>query len=817
MHNVIARLDRLRRDVLVAARAIRRSPTFAVATIAILGLGVGASAAMFVIYKTVLADRLPVIAQDRLVVMHPLDRGGAHLDVPYPYLQEIARDSALFRGVTGIYHLGANALPFLDGTTSIVLDATSAAPNFFDVFGVRPAVGRSFVADDGRVGAPPVIVLSYAAWRRRFDGDTTVVGRTVVMPYSRKAARIVGVAPPGFEYPAGTDAWIPIPQDYTLQVDVVARVRPGVTIDAARQGLFSLTQRSNPFLSVPAPPGQTLRREQFEISGVEAHSFADTVFGSSRAAIVALTLAVALLLVIACVNVGNLVLVRLLGRTREIAVRRALGASYADVTRLFFVESALLGIAGGLVGLITAVGLVHIVHVAAPPQLPRVDTLDLAGLPAAAAACITLFATLLFGLAPSLIASRVSSYSALRSDARSGTEGKSTRRTRRWLVSLQVALSVILLTGASLLVRTLQRLQTMDLGYTPDHLSMLSFTGPQSVLATKEQIFAAGKQLVARIEATPGVVAATPIESAPFKGQSFYIMKVAPVEALGSERERYPFVPFEFVGPNYFRTFQIPIRRGRSFTAADTKGAEQVVIVSETLARQLWPNQDALGKQLVEVRGNDVATVVGVVSDTHFRELRNVGPVVYFNWDQADSFFNGNIAVRTTATLPAMLPALRAATHDANPSLTLWDAATMDQLLDQPLAQPRLSALVMSAFGVVALLLSGVGLYGVMSSAVRRQTRDIGVRVALGATPREVRRLVLGEAIGVVGLGALIGIVGALFAGRLLASQLFGVGPLDPTSLVAAPTLLLVIGVCAAYFPARRALRINPAEALRAE
>jgi predicted permease len=589
-----------------------------------------------------------------------------------------------------------------------------------------------------------------------------------------------------------------------------------VTIAAARDAVFALARRNNPFATVPPGPGQPPRTD-IVISGVEARSFVDTVLGNSRPAIIALTLAVALLLTLACVNVGNLVLVRLLGRTREIAVRRALGASHIDIARLFFVENALLGIAGGLLGLIIAASLLRIVHAAAPSQLPRVDALGLVGLPAAAAAGITFVATLLFGIAPSVIASHVSSYSALRSDSRTGTEGRSARNTRRWLVSLQVALSVILLTGAALLVRTLERLQTMDLGYKADHLSMLSFTGPKSVLGTEEQISAAGRQLLARIAATPGVVAVTPIESAPFKGQSFYIMKVAPAEVAPSERERYPFVPFEFVGADYFRTFQIPLRRGRAFAAADTKGSEKVVVISESLARQLWPNQDAIGKQLSKAPDNSAWTVVGIASDTHFRELKNVAPVVYFLWEQMDSFWNGYVAVRTTGSLTSMLPALHAATVDANPNLTLYDATTMDELLDQPLAQPRLSALLMSGFSVVALLLSAVGLYGVMSSAVRRQTRDIGVRMALGATPRHVRRLVLGEAIGVVGIGALIGIGGAVISARLLASQLFGVSPLDPPSLVVAASLLLVIGVCAAYFPARRAVRIDPMQALRVE
>lgn len=806
-------IEKIWRDVRLALRSLRHSPTFTVTTIAILALGIGMSTTMFTIYKAVLVDRLPVAAEDRLVVMHPLDRRGTHLDAPYPYLADIARDSAVFRGVAGVYHLGAQPGPFIDGSALVELGVVNASPNFFDVFGMRPAAGRLFRPEDGQAGAPAIIVLSYAAWRRRFGGDPSIVGRSLVRPYTRQPAKIVGVAPAGFDYPAGAEAWIPLPPDFTAQVDIVARLAPNVTMDAARAGLLALTQRVNPFAKILA----TTSQQTFEISGVDVQSLADTVLGHSRPAIVVLTLAVGLLLLIACVNVGNLVLVRLIGRTREIAVRRAIGATYADVVRLFVVESGLLGIAGGALGLLTAIASLRLVNAAAPAQLPRSDALGGASAPLATAAAITVFSMLLFGLLPSLMASHVSSYASLRSDARTGTEGRSRRRARRLLVASQMALAVVMLTGAALLVRTLVQLQSLNLGYRPDHVSMLSFTGPQSALATPEQIFDVAKALVARMEATPGVVAATPVESAPFKGQSFFIMQIAPAEQSASEREHSPFVPFEFVGPHYFQTFDVPIRRGRGFVASDSRSSEKVVVISETFARQLWPNENAVGKRLVQAKDNSAWTVVGVASDTHFRELKHAGPVAYFDWEQVEPFWTGWIAVRTTNSLAATLPALRAATHDANPNLVLWDAQTMDHLLDEPLAQPRLSALLLTGFGVIALLLSAIGLYGVMASAVRQQTRDIGVRVALGATPHDVRRLVLGDAMRVVGAGAVTGVVGAVVAGRLLASQLFGVSPIDPASIGAAAAALVAIGVAAAYVPARRAARIDPVEALRSE
>ncbi|HKN68834.1 MAG TPA: ABC transporter permease, partial [Gemmatimonadaceae bacterium] len=583
-------MERLLGDLRVAIRSLRRSPAFVAATSAILAIGIGMAAAMYTVYHTILVARLPVAQQDRLVVLHPLDKRGTHLDVPFPYLAEIARDSLLFRGAGGVHHLGAQYLPFMEGDVTLNMGAVGASPNYFDVLGMRPALGRLFRPEDGRKGAAPVIVLSYAAWQRFFRGDPTAVGRTLVIPYSEQHARIIGVIPAGFTYPTGTDAWLPLTAENTLQVDIVARLAPNVTLDAARQGLFALTQRVNPFAGIPTEPGQ--KPLHIEISGMEAQSLVDTMLGASRPTLVALTLAVGLLLLIACVNVGNLMLVRLRAREREIAVRQAIGATHADVARLFLIESAILAAIGATLGCLTAVALLQLVRVLAPPELPRLDTLTISNAPLGATAGIIIFATLAFGVLPSILGSRVRSYALLRADVRAGTETSAKRRGTRLLVATQMALALVMLSGAALLARSLMRLESMDLGYKPEHLSVLSLTGPQSHFATDTQSFAAATQLIQRFEATPGVVAASPIESNPFKGQSLFIMKLVRADLPAAERENPPFIPWEFVGPDYFRTFGIPIRRGRGLLRSDTQGAQPVVVVNETLARQFWPGQD---------------------------------------------------------------------------------------------------------------------------------------------------------------------------------------------------------------------------------
>jgi predicted permease len=807
-------MERFLADIRVAVRSLRRSPGFVAATSAILALGIGMAAAMYTVYHTVLVARLPVTQQEQLVVLHPLDKHGTHLDVPFPYLAEIARDTLLFRGAAGPHHLGAQNLPFMEGATTLNMSAVGASPNYFDVLGIRPILGRLFRPEDGQKGAPPVIVLSYAAWQRFFGGDPHAVGRTLIIPYSQQHARIVGVIPAGFTYPAGTDAWLPLLADNPIQVDVIARLAPNVTLDAARHGLFALTQRVDPFALEPGPNGKPIH---VELSGVEGQSLVDTVLGNSRPTLVALTLAVGLLLLIACVNVGNLMLVRLRAREREIAVRHAIGASHADVARLFLIESALVAAIGGTLGCLTAIALMTLVRVLAPPELPRLDTLTIANAPLGATAAIIVFATLVFGVVPSIMGSRVRSYALLRADVRAGTETSAKRRGRRLLVATQMALALVMLSGAALLARSLMRLESMDLGYKPEHLSVLSFTGPQSHFSSDTQVFAAAQQLVQRFEATRGVIAATPIESNPFKGQSLYIMKLVPAEMPAAERDNAPFTPWEFVGPDYFRTFGIPIRKGRGLLPSDTKASEHVVVVNKTLARQFWPNANPIGKRVIDQSAGITHTVVGVAEDTHYRELKKTGPVAYFNTEQIMPFWNGIIAVRTTGSLGTMMPALRTAMRDVEPSLVLFDARTMDELLDAPLAQPRLSALVLTGFSLVALLLSAIGLYGVMSATVRQQTRDIGVRIALGAGSSDVYRLVLVEAIGVIGVGAVAGLVGSALGGRLLTSQLFEVSALDPIALTGAAVLLMAIGVGAAFVPARRATRVDPVSALRAD
>jgi predicted permease len=808
-------MDTLLNDVRHAARSLRRTPGFTIAVLALLALGIGTSTAMFTIFKTVLVDRLPIADQDRVVIMHTLDRSGRNLDVPESYLDEIARSSSAFRGLTGVYHL-MRPQPFMNGSDVVVLNFAGISANYFNVLGMRPELGRLLGPDDGQTGAPMNLVLSYAAWRRKFGADSAIIGKSLVVPSLKISAYIVGVTPAGFAYPAGADAWRAIPpENSAAQVDIIARLEPNVSLSTARDAVYALTQRDNPFVR-----DSTIVADNFVISGVAAQPFADTVLGNSQPAIIALTIAVALLLVIACVNIGNLSLVRVLGRIREIAVRRAIGARSVDVVRLFAIENLILGAFGGVLGLVTALAALALARAAALTQVPRLDALGSLAAPLSAAAGTTLVALLLFGVLPSLVASRIHSYAILRSDWRSGTESRSSRRTRQWLVAAQIALAIVVLNGAGLLVRTLAQLESADLGYRADHLSILGFTATRESLPDSAARAEGGKQLLRRLAATSGVVSVTPILSEPFIGQSLFIMKLARAEQRPADWGQNPFVPFEFVGADYFRTLSIPILRGRSFRDSDAPGSEPVVILNETLAKQLWPNEDALGKRIVQASGNALDgqfTVVGIARDTRLRELRNIGPVAYFSWDQSGGDFPDFVAVRTTRPLTTLLPSLRVASREVNSSVLLWKAQTMDQFLDAPLAQPRTSALLLSGFSIIALLLSAIGLYGVMAASVRRQTREIGVRMALGALPSAIRRLVFAQGSSSVAIGLVAGLAGAVATSNLLHSLLFNVAPIDPLTLGGVCIVLLAVASLAGYLPASRAARIDPVEALRSD
>ena len=789
-------------DVRIALRGFRRTPAFVATVIVILGAGIGTAVAMFTIFRAVLIEPLPIRDVDRVVVLTTFRDSAVDFGLTLGNLKELNRASNTLRAVAGFAHWGATPSPMFDGDRPVTLNRVVASGNFFDVLGARPRLGRFLRPADSDPGAEHVLVLSYKAWRKTFGGDTAVVGHRLTEPYSQWAYTIIGVAPAGLSYPEGADFWMTPSDADGLSIIAIGRMNAGVTASAARAEFFSIVQRTN--------PGRNL-------VGAHAVPFTQAVLGDVRPVLGVLTAAVALLLIIACVNVGNLLLLRAGSRAHEVAVRRALGATYGDIVRQLLLENGLLAAGGGVLGLIVGEALLRILITFAPAQLPRVDVIQLSGAPIAAAIGITVLAVMMFGIGPALMSASGNVASTLRLDSRSGGDSGARRRVRALLVASQTALAVIVLAGAALLTRSLSKLERIDLGYNADHLAFLSVSWPALKLAAGPKLYPMGEELTRRWSAIPGIVAITPTVVQPMLGPSVFISKMDMEGQSPEERATNSWLPWEEAGEGYFRTFGIPLRRGRGFTDADRDDAPLVVVVSEAVARRSWPGEDALGKR-VKFLGSDSAwrTVIGVAGDVHLRTLRESTPEVYVPWRQA-GFWQNNFAVRTTGSLASVIPALRRELHAVDPTLALWYMTPMQDLLNVPLAKPRMTALLMSGFGAAALLLAALGLYGMMASVVREGTREIGIRMALGATPERVRRGVLSQALVTCGIGALAGIAGALALSRLIASQLYEVSPSDPVSLIGACAILIAVALIAAYLPARRATRIDPARALRAD
>jgi len=796
--------DRIVQDARVALRALRRNPTFTASAVVILGLAIGMAAAMWTVFNAVVLRTLPVRDQDAIVVPSAFDQSGTDIALSRADFDQLRDESRTMRDVAGFAHWGAFAFPLVGrGGQSVVLASSQVTGNFFGVLGARPALGRFLQPSDDVQGAAPVMVISFSTWQRQFGGDPAVIGHVLTDPGAQINYSIVGVAPPGLDYPVGVDCWIATALHGRPFLSVFGRLAPGNSIAAARSEFAAFAQHMD-----REDPGR------FHPVRFEATTLATAVVGNVKPVLVALTGAVGLLLLIACVNVGTLLLMRAAMRSRELAVRGALGATYSAIVRLLLTESALLGIGGGLLGLACAEASRRMLVALAPTQLPRVDVVKAAGLPVGVAAAVSVLAVLLFGVVPAFVAVRRNPTSPARLDARGGNDSRQRRHVRHGLVAAQIALAVVMLAGAGLLGRTLQRLEHLDLGYTAGHLSILELSIPWAKYDSMPSILRLYDAIGPRLSSVPGVVSATPVLIPPFLGLSVWI---APWEAEGrtAESDPAPTAPWEVGDAQYFRTFGIPIRLGRGFRETDRENAPQVAVVSETMARQLWPGQDPIGQRL-RVKNDSVwRTVVGVAGDIRIRSLRDANATVYLPYHQFN--WQGFIAIRTSSDLATVLPAIRRTLSDVDPGVGLWRARTMDQFLDAPLAQPRMSALLMSGFGLVALLLSAIGLYGVMASAVREQTREIGVRMALGASPKRLLGDVLRRAMGVSAAGAAVGLAAAVLVSRFAQSLLFEVGPNDPVALLGACTLLLVIALIAAYVPARLASRVDPARALQSD
>ena len=792
-------------ELVHAARGLRRARAFSVLSVTILALGIGAATAIFSAVRAVIVEDLPVANPDEVVV---LSLRGVGL-VPHE-IDELRAESRLLGTAAGTLE-GTGAMPVTEGDRPLVLDFAFVTAGFFDVLGARPALGRLFRPEDDAEGAAPVTVISHATWRRAFGRAPDVVGRRLTATQYQGTYTIIGVAPPGLDYPLGVDYWI-LPGPRRQALSIVARLPAEAGPEAARSELEALAR------------GLMLRRENpTEATRVTATRLEDAVLGDARPILGAIAAAALLLLLIACANVAHLLLMRATRRSRDVMVRRALGASFGRIARMFLLEGVLVGASGGVLGLACATFLLGSLGALVPADVPRHDVIGLAGPPLGMAIAVTLLAMLLVSGLPALAAAwghAPSASAMLRGSMGTSAAGRRARDVRRSFVASQVALAVVVLFGAGLLARTLQRLDGLDLGYEADGVAVMELGIDRRGLEGADELATILDGVFARVRALPGVTAVSPLMARPFTG-SGGMYEVTPVvegdPEAGSERT-LPRVPLESGGSELFRTLGIPILRGRGLLESDRRDAPRIAVVSASLAERLWPGQDPIGRRIgMSLPREEWWTVVGVAGDTRFRRLREITPTIYLSWRQFRILpVAWTVAVRTDGALASLVPTLDATIRRFDPRVYLWRAESLEEHLGRgPLAGPRASAALFSGFGLAALLLAAIGLYGVVALAVQERTRELGVRRALGARSRELRAEVLGEALRTTAVGALVGLAFAAVAARALAGQLFEVGPADPVTVAGVSAVLLTVSIVAAWLPVRRATRIDALVALR--
>src|SRR5438477_1946200 len=802
-------------NVRYAFRTLRTSPGFALTAILTLALGIGLATAVFTVADALLLRRLPVRDQDRLVVLwsQAPDRG---FDYPFTLdeAREFARRTRSLAPVAFFAREGAWPTPIRDGERISRLRRALVSGEFFDALGAQPVLGRALHAADDVIGAAPVLVLSYGAWQRQFGGDPEVLGRQIVMHGNGVAYTIVGVMPQGLDYPRGADMWAPLVPARTrsgtdstvADVEVIGRLRPGAIAAHARDELTAFLRRAE------ASPWQR------DWHGV-AQTLPRLVLGETHPALIAFAAAAGLLLLITCINVANLLLERGLARVREIAVRSALGAGQRQVVRQLLAENALLAVAGGALGVVVASAAVRSFVAVAPSGLPRLDEIQLNATALAGAVGITGVAMLLFGLAPAVLTARVELEQVLRS----GTGQSASRRSRlamEALVAGQVALALLVLSAAGLIARSLGKLERARLSLDPSRLLIGELAIRYDQLDTPAKQLSLLERLLPELRAIPGVQAVTPTVAVPFSGAGGWDGKLAAEgQSLEEATTANPMLNMEVVAPDYFMTLGIPVVRGRGFTDADRAGAPAVVVVSQSTARHFWPGGDPIGKHLrMGAELERTFTVVGVVPDTRYRDLRDARASVYFPLHQ--SFFPYtpmNLAIRTSGPPAELVPAIRRVIGETAPGVALASAAPFGTFLEGPLAQPRLNALLLAVFAGAAVALAAVGLFGAMATMVRRRTRELGVRMALGASPGDLRGMIMRRGLTIAAVGSVLGVFGALLANRLLVTLLYDVTPTDLATLTVVTGLLIGVAALAGLVPAQSSARVDPMVALRTE
>jgi putative ABC transport system permease protein len=810
-------LEQFLQDLRYGIRSLARSPGFAVVAIITMALGIGANTAIFSVVNAVLLMPLPYHDPGQLVSVftQKLQDGIPFDGISYLNMEDLRRQNTVFAELAGNTQ---HELTLIGQGEPTVVSTAGVTPELFSLLGTAPLAGRTFFSEDGKPGAAPVVILNENLWRSRFGADPGILGRSINL--DKRAFRVVGIMPAQFRSPILSnkqDIWIPVSQDSLFGnwlgrrgghwMGVIGRLKPGVSIAQAQAQMDTVSARlAHEFPNDNA--GWRLRVQP--LKGV--------MVGDLKTELLVLLGAVGLVLLIACANIANLLLARATSRGKEMAVRIALGAGRARIVRQLLTESVVLGLLGGVAGIALAFWGVRGLATLLPPGLPQMHAIRIDGGVLAFALLLSLAAGIVFGLAPALFGAGPNVQTNLKEGEGQTGESGWRRRARSILVIGEIALAMVLLVAAGLLMRSFAALVSVSPGFHTEHVLKADIQLPRFQYSTPEQWAAFANTLMTRIHNEPGlgdsaIGVPLPLDEG-FVNLAFEIGGGPTTPGTAQTAD------YTAISPDYFHVMGIPLLQGRAFSDQDSMSAPRVTVISAAMARRHFPNEDALGRRLTFGFPPDppvTREIVGVVGDVRDVSLsEQPGPMMYVPFAQSP-FWGGQLVVKSTLSTSSVVAAIRQDVHAVDKDLPVTDVQTLPEMIGVSVAQTRFRTLLLGLFAAIALALAAAGIFGVISYSVACRTREIGIRMALGAKSAGVMRLILGESTRLVLLGLMIGIPAALGLGHFLASLLFGVRAADPLTFAGVAVLLAVVALAASYVPTRRAMHVDPMVALRHE
>ncbi|MGH9776105.1 MAG: ABC transporter permease [Candidatus Acidiferrales bacterium] len=806
-------------DLKYALRMLIKSPGFTAVAVLTLALGIGANTAIFSVINGVLLKPLPYPQPDHLVaVFGRFTNIGLPKDQNYFSIPEFADLKELNKSFSDVALVTTDSFNLTGSGRPERATGIDATPNFFALLGLRPVLGRFFIPEEGQAGRDQVVVISSGLWKRRYASDPNIVGRTIEV--NAKPMTVVGVLPENFHFLVDADMWKPlafVPAD--LAPDnrgnhgylAFGRIKPELSLAQARADMKTVTKEM-----IARTANYPYNEYNFE---VELVPLLEQTVGDIKLALWVLVGAVGFVLLIACANVANLLLARASAREREMAIRAALGAGAGRLVRQMLTESLLLATLGGIAGVFLAPWALHAIVGLGGVSLPRIADVKIDRWVLAFTAALTILTGVLFGLVPAWQAARRVPIEDLKEGGRSGAGGSSTSGVRKILVAAEAAISVALLVGAGLLLRSFMSVLGVDTGVHAQNVLTMRVSLPDEKYAKREQVTEFYREVLERVRHLPGVKAAGATAVLPLTGIGGSGTTTVDTQAVPAD-QRTPEADWRPITPGYFEAMNIPLLRGRAFSESDTTTSAAVAIVDDTFAREYWPNEDAVGKRVHLGSQGSMApwmTIVGVVAHVRYYAFEAPSRVELF-WPEAQRPRSGmSLAIQTGQNPLGLAAAVESEISAVDPDQPVYEVRTMDQIKSEWMSQRFLTTLLVGMFAAVALALASVGIFGVMAYFVTRRTQEIGIRMALGAEPRDVMRMIMKQGAGLVAIGLAVGVVVALGLTRLISSLLYGVSAADPITYGSVVVLLMSVAAAACYIPARRAMSVDPLVALRHE